>query len=133
MSRLIYGMSQSYVKLNFLSTVNKFTNTPHFAIIATSIFVALFMLIGNIETVAEITNFAVFIIFAAINLALIKSRYIKHRKEKFHEPFNIGKFPLMALLGLITTLLMIINLELNVILIGIGLIIFGFILYKIIE
>ena len=133
MSRLIYGMSQSYKKLNFLSTVNKLTNTPHFAIIATSIFVVLFMLIGKIETVAEITNFSVFIIFAAINLSLIKSRYIKHKKEMFHEPLNIRKFPVMALLGLITTLLMIVNLELNVILLGSGLILFGFILYKIIE
>ena len=133
MSRLIYGMSQSYKKLDFLSTVNKFTNTPHFAIIATSLFVILFMLIGKIETVAEITNFAVFIIFAAINLALIKSRYIRHRKEMFHEPFNMGKFPLLALLGFLTTLMMIVNLELNVIIIGFALIILGFVLYKIIE
>ena len=88
---------------------------------------------GNINLIAETTNFAVFIIFATINLALIELRYSKHRKEKFHEPFSIGKFPVLALLGLITSLLMLINLEIKVILYGICLIISGVILYFIIE
>ncbi len=133
MSRLIYGMSKDYKKINWLSFINKKTNTPVYAILLVAILALTFVMIGKIEIVAQTTNFAIFIIFAAINLALIKSRYIKHKKEMFREPLNIGKFPVLALLGLITSLLMIINLELNVIFYGIGIIISGFILYHLIN
>jgi APA family basic amino acid/polyamine antiporter len=133
MSRLIYGMSKSYVKLNFLSQVNKITKTPVKAIIKTTVLASLFVLIGKIDTVASMTNFAVFIVFIAINLALIKSRYIKHRKEMFHEPLNIGKFPVLAGLGVILTFFMMFNLELSVILLGSVITMFGFLIFKLIE
>jgi len=132
-SRMIYGMSQNYKKIDFLSEVNKITNTPHRAVILTALLIGLFVLTGNIETVAETTNFAVFIIFGMINLSLIKSRYIKHKKEQFHEPFNIGKFPIFGLLGFLSVLFLMFNLEKQVMLIGLGIIIFGFILYELIK
>ncbi|MBT3720747.1 amino acid permease [archaeon] len=132
-SRMIYGMSRKYRKINFFSIVNKKTQTPNYAILLAAVLMGLFVMTGNINLIAETTNFAVFIIFATINLALIELRYSKHRKEKFHEPFSIGKFPVLALLGLITSLLMLINLEIKVILYGICLIISGVILYFIIE
>jgi len=118
MSRLLYGMSKDYIKLKFLSSINRYTQTPHFSILIATLLVILFILIGNIETVAEITNFTVFIIFTSINLALIKSRYIKHKKELFHEPLNLGKFPLLALAGIVSTLFLIIQLNFVIIIFG---------------
>ena len=50
MSRLIYGVSQKYLRLKFISAVNKMTNTPHNAIIVTSLLAVLFILWGNIGT-----------------------------------------------------------------------------------
>lgn len=132
-SRMVYGMSKDYRKLNFLSRISKYTNTPVVAILITGLITGLFILIGKIEIVAQTTNFAVFIIFASINLALIKTRYKKHRKEMFHEPFNIGKFPVLALLGLLTTIFLMFNLEIRVIFYGILITSLGFVLYKLIR
>ncbi len=130
MSRLIYGMSKGYKKIKFLSKINRFTKTPLNAIIASTIFTVFFVLIGNVQVVAEITNFFVFVVFSVINLALIKSRYSKHRHEMFHEPLNLGKFPLLALFGFVSTVLMLINLEKIVILFGSLLTGAGFFLYN---
>ncbi|MBN1502069.1 amino acid permease [Candidatus Woesearchaeota archaeon] len=133
MSRMLYSMSHDYSKLNFLSKINKRTSTPHLAIMVSALATIAFVLVGNIEVVAEITNFSVFIVFTLINLALIKSRYIKHRHEMFREPFNIGKFPLLALVGFATTLLMIFNLELIVIISGVIMTLFGFLFYRLLK
>jgi basic amino acid/polyamine antiporter, APA family len=132
-SRMIYGMSKHYTKLNFLSKVNHKTNVPVFAVIFTASLIIIFTLIGNIDTVASITNFGVFITFASINLAVIKSRYIKHSKEKFHEPINFGKFPVLALIGFLSSIFMIFNIDINSIIYGIILIIVAFILEKIVN
>ena len=130
---MIYGMSKHYTKLNFLSKVNHKTNVPVFAVIFTASLIIIFTLIGNIDTVASITNFGVFITFASINLAVIKSRYIKHSKEKFHEPINFGKFPVLALIGFLSSIFMIFNIDINSIIYGIILIIVAFILEKIVN
>lgn len=132
-SRMIYGMSKNYKKLSFFSKISKITNTPYVAVITSAVIMGLFVLIGKIDVIAETTNFAVFIIFASMNLALIKLRFMKHKKEKFHEPFNIGKFPFLALLGFLTSVFMLFNRELEVMLFGTGIIISGIVLYKIIE
>jgi APA family basic amino acid/polyamine antiporter len=132
-SRVLYSMSRDYPKIKFLSSININTSTPYYAVILSGLMTMGFVLIGNIELVAEITNFAVFIVFAVINLALIKSRYSKHRKEMFHGPLNFGKFPLLALLGFFVTLFMISNLSIISIIIGTAITAAGFGFYKVIA
>jgi basic amino acid/polyamine antiporter, APA family len=131
MSRMVYSMCKDYKKLRIFSKINSFTKTPLNAILVSTGITILFVLVGNLRVVAEITNYFVFVVFAVINLALIKSRYVKHRHEMFHEPFNLGKFPLLALLGFMSTVFLMLNLEkivllLGSILTGIGFLIYGF-------
>ncbi len=130
LSRMLYSMSQDYVKLKFISRINKFTKTPYIAVIISGFLTVAFVFFGNIETVAEITNFSIFIVFSIVNLALIKSRYKQHKHEIFHSPFNIGKFPIFALLGFITSILMIFNLSSIVIIAGSIMMFIGSVLYK---
>jgi APA family basic amino acid/polyamine antiporter len=130
MSRMTYSMCKNYKKISFLSKINRFTKTPLNAIIMSAAFTIAFVLIGELSIVAEITNFFVFVVFAVINLALIKSRYVKHRHEMFHEPFNLGKFPLLALLGFFSVVFMMFHLEKIVLLLGSLLTGAGFFLYK---
>ncbi|MCM2325044.1 MAG: APC family permease [Candidatus Woesearchaeota archaeon] len=132
-SRMIYSMAKEYPKIAVLSSVNKFTNTPHIAIIFTGLLSLLFLFLGSIETVAEITNFAVFTVFGLINLALIKIRFMKHRHEMFHEPLNIGKFPLLGFLGFLTCIFMIANLETKAVVIGSLLMASGLLIYTFIK
>lgn len=126
MSRMLYSMSKKYVNLSFLSAVSKTTKTPHISVLISGALTIAFLFAGSLNTVAEITNFIVFVVFAAINISVIRLRFMRHRHEAFHEPVNIGKVPILALLGFAASVMMILNLSLNVILIGTAIIIAGF-------
>ena len=54
-------------------------------------------------------------------------------KEGFKVPLNIGKFPLMPLLGIVTSMFMIVNLTFDVLLLGSVLVILGIVLYFILN
>ncbi|MFH1682906.1 MAG: amino acid permease [Candidatus Woesearchaeota archaeon] len=127
-SRLVYGMSESKCLPSFLSKVHPQTRTPYFAVIAVMIMAMLFGLLGDISFVAGATDFAVFLTFAAVNLSVIVLRYTKPKlKRDFKIPLNIGRLPLLPVLGALTSLFMIFHLEWNVILLGLGITALGFV------
>lgn len=108
-SRMIYGMAKRKSLPSIFAKVHNRTKTPHFAVLGVFVVSIAFMAIGNLEIVATITNLLLFIVFAFVNLSLILVRYkFDVRKGEFRCPINIGKFPLIGLLGLLTSLGMII-------------------------
>ena len=134
-SRQIYGISKNYKKLNKLSKVSTRRKTPHIAVIFTVVVAICFSLIGNIGTVAEITNFAVFATFILINGALIFMR-LKERKpytKGFRVPLSIRKIPVPAVLGLVSSLFLLLQLPMFVILSGLGLLASGAVVHKIVS
>lgn len=78
-SRLLYGMSINKWIPEVFSSVNKSTNTPIFSTVFASIIILIFALWLPILTLAGLTSFFIFIIFALMNLALIK---IKRKEPK---------------------------------------------------
>ena len=79
--------------------------------------------VGDIVIVANIVVFAIVITFAMVNLAVILLRYVKPDLERpFRVPVNIGKFPVLPLIGFIVTVYMAIQFELEIILVGLGII-----------
>jgi basic amino acid/polyamine antiporter, APA family len=130
LSRMLYGLGEDYDKLKFLTHISKNTRTPLYAIAISALASIGFLFLGDIRTVAEVTNFQIFVVFAVINLAMIKSRYIKHRKAIFHEPLNIGKFPLIALLGFLVTVFLMLSLDQKIIIYGLLTFIPGLVFYR---
>ena len=134
-SRQIYGISKNYKKLFDLSRVSAWRKTPHIAIIFTAAVAIAFSLIGNIGTVAEMTNFAVFATFIIINIALITMR-LKEKKpftKGFRAPFSIKKVPITAVLGLFSSLFLLLQLPMFVILGGLGVLAGGAVVHKVIS
>ena len=134
-SRQIYGICKNYKKLYDLSKVSAWRQTPHFAIMFTAAVAIAFSLIGNIGTVAEMTNFAVFATFILINIALITMR-LKEKKpftKGFRAPFSIKKIPVTAVLGLFSSLFLLLQLPIFVILGGLGVLASGAVVHKIIS
>ncbi|MEK6852532.1 MAG: amino acid permease [Nanoarchaeota archaeon] len=129
-SRMIYGMGkEGFVKK--LAKLHPKTRTPYIAIIVTMLLSLIFAFLGKIKIVAGITDFAIFIIFIAINGSLIYLRYKEpKRKRGFRVPLSIGRFPVLPLIGIITTSVLIIHLEKIVILAGIFLILLGLLLFE---
>ena len=131
-SRMIYSMAHSQCLPSFLGKVHSVRRTPYWAIILVMVIAILFGLLGDIELVAEITNFAVFATFIVVNASLIALRVNKpDLVRKFKVPLNVKNIPLLAVLGIITSGFMMFNLDWIVIMTGIGLIFIGFILEKV--
>jgi APA family basic amino acid/polyamine antiporter len=124
-SRMIYGMAKDGSLSSSLSKVSA-RGTPWVAVLVTMVLSCLFVLLGNIEFVAEVTNFGTFIIFASVNLSAIVLRYRKPTlRGGFRTPLTIGKMPLIPLVGLLSSGLLIPQLNLNVIALGLSVILLG--------
>lgn len=106
-SRIFYGISEEHSLPKIFSRIDKKRKTPYIAIIVVMVLSMLALMIGNIETVAMLSDLNVFIVFFFINLALIKLRYSTKTKRYFKSPLNIGKMPLLGLAGLASCVLMI--------------------------
>jgi len=118
-SRMIYGLSEAGEIPKIFSRVNSKTRTPHVAIMAAAVISMIFVFLGDIKLVAEITNFFAFVVFILVNLSTIALRYRKPElKREFKSPLNIGNFPLLPFFGLLVCFLMIYSLEIKSVLIG---------------
>jgi len=107
-SRQIYGIAKEKALPQIFTQINERTRTPLIAVYVSTAIAILFVLIGDIALVANITNLLLFLTFALVNLSLIILRYkCKPKKGKFRCPVNIGKFPLISLLGMISSIVMI--------------------------
>jgi len=129
-ARILYGMSKSGSLPLFLSKVHSKTKTPWIAVIGILITGIGFAFIGDIVIVASIVVFAVVITFAMINISVILLRYREPDLERsFRVPINIGKFPILPLIGLGVTVFMAFQFDLPVILSGLGIIGTGILFY----
>ena len=129
-ARILYGMARSNSLPIIFGKIHSKTGTPWIAVIGIFVTSATFALVGDIVIVANIVVFAVVITFAMVNLSVILLRYVKPDEERpFRVPLNIGKFPILPLFGFVVTIYMAIQFELEVILVGIGIIGTGCIFY----
>ena len=129
-SRMIYGMARDGSLPHDLSKVSK-RGTPWLAILTVMVLSSFFVLFGDIEFVAGITNFGTFITFASVNLSAILLRYRRPEwKRPFKTPMNIGKLPLIPLLGLLSCGLMVTQFQTNVIALSVVTILIGAIAQK---
>jgi len=106
-SRMIYGIAKESSLPKIFSKVHKRTRTPYVAIFFFMLLCIGVSLLGDLSLVANLTNLFVFITFASVNLAAIALRYKEPKmKRPFKCPCNVGKFPVLSLIGLLTSLFM---------------------------
>jgi basic amino acid/polyamine antiporter, APA family len=130
-SRITYGMAKSNSLPSLIAKVHKKTRTPWVAILLLMIFSILFILIGDIELVANLANFTVFLTFIVINISLIWLRYKQPALVRsFKVPLNIGKFPILAFLGALFSLVLMFSIGFDVLLYGSILTMVGLLIYE---
>jgi APA family basic amino acid/polyamine antiporter len=117
-SRLTYGLADQKAIPEKFGEIHPKTRTPWLAIFLIGILSLVFVFFESIEIVANITNISIFLTFAFVNASLLVLRYkINPNRVKFKIKFlNIGKFSVIALLGLITSLVMLVYSIVNIIL-----------------
>lgn len=109
-SRMIWSMSTDGGMPRLLSIVHPVHRTPWVAAIAVSLAVACMASLGKIELVAKLSDFGAFLMFGIVNLTVIVMRYRATasyvRPGIFRMPLNIGRFPVLAGLGLVANMVM---------------------------
>ncbi len=106
-SRMLYGLGNEGVLPKKISIIHPKTRTPYLAILATFFAAVFFLSLGDISTVAFLSDFAIFTLFFFVNAAVIALRYVMPgEKRGFRTPFNIGKFPLLPFFGCLSSLYM---------------------------
>ena len=129
-ARILYGMAKAGSLPGVLGKVHSKTGTPWIAVLAIFVTSIVFSLVGDIVIVANIVVFAIVITFAMVNLSVILLRYLRADMERpFRVPINIGKFPILPLFGLVVTIYMATQFELEIILVGLSIIGIGGIFY----
>lgn len=133
-SRITYGMAYSGSFPKKLSLVHKKRRTPWVAIFVVGIISMIFIAMTDIEIAASVTNFSIFITFFLINAALIVMRYHNPKQKRpFKVPVNVGKMPVVPLLGAILSAALMLSLKPDAIFYGILLIMSGVIVFELYE
>lgn len=111
-SRMMWGMARDSALPLALTSIHKKRGTPFISILAIMLLSLLFLGVSRIEILANVTSFAAFLTFTLVNASLILSRYKNPKKKRtFLVPLNIGKFPMLAFLGLVTAIFMLFQFE----------------------
>jgi APA family basic amino acid/polyamine antiporter len=120
-SRIMFGMSKYGALPTRLSRVHQSTKTPWIAVIAMMLITIGVIAIsqGRIALVANVSVFNIFLVYALVNFAMIWLRHKRPELERpFRSPIKIGWFPLLAGLGLVTSLAMLSQFDYGIMLAG---------------
>jgi len=108
-SRIVFGMASDLALPASLSKVHPKTQTPFMAILAVMAGTIGIVAVssGRIDAVASVAVFGIFIVYAFVNLSLIRLRYRRPEMERpFMSPLRVGRFPILAGLGVVTSVAM---------------------------
>ncbi len=118
-SRITYGMAESFSLPPVLARVHPRTRTPWVAVLAIMLAAIIFVFAGEIAFVANVTNFMLFLTFVVINAAVILLRLrVPDEPRPFRVPGAVGRVPVIPVLGILTSLALLGQLEPVVLLIG---------------
>ncbi len=121
-SRVVFGMAESGSLPRKLASVHPVTRTPWVAILLSMGSCMAFVLLDDIDFVANVNNFTLFITFVVVNAALIVLRYKRPEMSRpFRVPLSLGRLSLLPVLGIVFNIFMLLQLSSQVLTIGLAL------------
>jgi len=118
-SRISYGMARSGSLPRSLSRVHLTRQTPFVAVIAVTLGAFLFLFLGDIGVVANVTNFTLFVTFAVVNGAVILLRLKSPSLPRpFTVPGAIRAVPIIPVVVILSCAFLFVQLTVEVIAIG---------------
>jgi amino acid transporter len=122
-SRLTYGMAMQRALPRLLAAVHEGRRTPLRAIVAVVVVSMAFTLVGELALIAAVTDFAVYVVFVAVNGAVIALRLRRpDLVRRFSVPGSIVGIPIVPVLGLASVALMVSHLDGRALVIGASLV-----------
>lgn len=105
-SRLLYGLSSNRLIPSAFSRIGRH-GTPFISIFVIALLAGLSIATGNIKKLAHLVDLGIFLVYISINMSVIILRFREPDAKRFFRiPLNIGKFPVMALCGILLNLMM---------------------------
>jgi len=127
-SRVAYALSRDgYFPKPLLRIHHRFS-TPHVAVVVGAIFTTVLAATGVINFVGYATDFGFIIGFALVNLSLIK---LRKEKPLLDRPFKTPFYPFTPLAGIVTSLFLLVFIDIGVLSLGIVLCILAVLAYYI--
>jgi len=127
-SRVAYALSRDGYFPRALLRIHRRFSTPHVAVVVGSIFTAVLAATGVINFVGYATDFGFIIGFALVNLSLIK---LRKEKPLLDRPFKTPFYPFTPLAGIVTSLFLLIFIDVGVLSLGIALCVLAVLAYYI--
>lgn len=128
-ARLVYGMSARRLLPAALGRVSATRGTPWVATIVVTAVALAFALTGDIGFVAQVTNFAVFVLFVSVNASVIRLRFTQpERHRAFRLPGAIRGVPVLPAVAGIGTLALAAFMDRDATLLGVGALALGVVL-----
>jgi len=125
-SRLLYGMADEGALPPSIGHVDDRSGAPTTAIAIATVVAAAFAGIGHLTVVASVTDFSVYVVFLAVNVAVV---LLRRRQPDVDRPFRvpgaIGRVPLIPVAGFLATCVMIPRLSGAAVVVGCGLLAAG--------
>ena len=77
--------------------------------------------IGDLTLIASVTDFAIYLVFIAVNVVIIALRFrTPDHARPFRSPRSIGKVPVLPVLGLLAVFVMLPSLRFDAVVLGLG-------------
>jgi APA family basic amino acid/polyamine antiporter len=125
-SRIGYGMARAGSLPPAFALVHRTRRTPWVAVIVVSLASILFLFLGNIGFVANVSNFTLFVTFAVVNGSVIILRVTRPDVPRpFRIPGRIGRIPVFPVFGIFSCIILFVQLSLEVMVIGLLLVVIG--------
>jgi APA family basic amino acid/polyamine antiporter len=133
-SRLLYGMADTGALPPRLATLSRRGQVPKAAIVVAAAGAVGCALVGDLTLVASVTDFAVYVVFLAVNGTVIALRFkAPDQARGFRAPGTIKRVPVTAVLGFVAAVAMLPQLEPSAIWLGIGLLAVGALAYSVLR
>jgi APA family basic amino acid/polyamine antiporter len=121
-SRVMYGMAARAALPALLARVHPRRRTPVQATVVVAAVAAAFALLGELALIAAVTDFAVYVVFLAVNGTVVA---LRRRRPDLPRPFavpgSVGGVPVIPVLGILSVVAMLGYLDTRAIALGTGL------------
>ena len=133
-SRLTYGMADTGALPAKVATLTPRSGVPVVAIAIAAAGAIGFACIGDLDLIASVTNFAVYVVFLAVNAAVIGlRRTAPDAPRPFRTPGAIRGIPVLPVAGSIAALAMIPQLEQSALWLGAALLAAGLVAHRVLD
>ena len=133
-SRLTYGMADTGALPSRAAGLSPRTGAPSAAIVVAAVAAVGFACLGDLTFIASVTNFAVYVVFLAVNAAVIVlRRTAPDAARPFRTPGAVLGVPVLPVAGSVAALAMVPQLEADSLWLGVALLAAGIVAQRLLD